>query len=46
MTRIDSETGEKERVVEMWAQAWMQVGDTQWSVRVDLVRGQVVSLSE
>lgn len=46
MTRIDSETGQTEEVVEIWAQAWIQVGDTQWSAQVDLVRGRVVSLSE
>jgi hypothetical protein len=45
MTRIDSETGQTEEVVEIWAQAWIQVGDTQWSAQVDLVRGKVASLS-
>jgi len=43
---VDGETGKTEEIYETWAQAWIQVGDTQWSAQVDLVRGKVVSLSE
>ena len=46
MTKIDSETGETEEIRETWAQAWIQVGDSTWGAKVDLVRGRVVSLSE
>ena len=46
MTKIDNQTGETEEIRETWAQAWIQVGDSVWGAKVDLVRGRVVSLSE
>ena len=46
MTKIDSQTGETEEIRETWAQAWIQVGDSIWGAKVDLVNGIVVSLSE
>jgi len=46
MTKIDSQTGETEEIRETWAQAWIQVGDSTWGAKVDLVNGIVVSLSE
>lgn len=46
MSRVDTETGEIEEVTETWAQAWIQLGNEQLGAQVDLVRGNVVSISE
>ncbi len=39
-------TGGTEIVRETWAQAWIVRGSQDWGVQVDLVRGQVVSITE
>ncbi|UCB42975.1 MAG: hypothetical protein JSV77_11115 [Dehalococcoidales bacterium] len=46
MTKTNDQTGEIEEIRETWAQAWIQVGDSVWGAKVDLVRSIVVSLSE
>jgi len=46
MSGINSETGEIEEVHETWAQVWIDIGNQQKGDRVDLVRGEVVSIEE
>lgn len=46
MQKENSQTGEIEEMSETWAQAWITLGEKQWGAQVDLVRGQVVALTE
>jgi len=43
--RINPETGNSELVKETWAQAWLVLGSQDWGVQIDLVRGQIVSVT-
>jgi hypothetical protein len=43
---INQETGETEQMTETWAQMWINLGNKQWGVQVDLIRGKVVSLTD
>jgi len=43
---INQETGEVEKITETWAQMWINLGNRQWGVQVDLIRGKVVSLTD
>ena len=45
-SRVNQETGEIEEITETWAQMWINLGNTQWGVQVDLIRGKVVSLTD
>ena len=45
-SRVNQETGETEEVTETWAQMWINLGNRQWGVQVDLIRGKVVSLTD
>ena len=45
-SRVNQETGEIEKITETWAQMWINLGNTQWGVQVDLIRGKVVSLTD
>ena len=44
-SRVNQETGKIEEITETWAQMWINLGNTQWGVQVDLIRGKVVSLT-
>jgi len=43
---VNQETGEIEEITETWAQMWINLGNRQWGVQVDLIRGKVVNLTE
>lgn len=43
--KTNPETGESELVKETWAQAWLVLGSKDWGVQIDLVRGQIVSIT-
>ena len=43
---INSTTGEPEEITETWAQAWLNIGERQVGVQIDLVRGVVVAISD
>jgi len=43
---VNQETGEIEEITETWAQMWMNLGNRQWGVQVDLIRGKVVSVTD
>ena len=43
---INQETGEIEEITETWAQVWINLGDKKWGAQVDLIRGNVVSLTD
>jgi len=45
-SRVNQETGKIEEITETWAQMWINLGNTQWGVQVDLIRGKVVSLTD
>ncbi len=45
MDKINPDTGSTKLVKETWAQAWLVLGSEDWSVQVDLVRGEVVSIT-
>jgi len=45
-SKVDQETGEIEEVTETWAQMWMNLGNRQWGVQVDLIRGKVVTVTD
>ncbi len=42
---INPATGVTEPVNETWAQAWLVLNGKDWGVQIDLVRGQVISIS-
>ncbi len=42
---VNSQTGNPEYIEETWAQAWLVKGDKDWGVQIDLVRGQIVSIT-
>ena len=42
---INQETGEVEEFTETWAQMWINLGNKQWGVQVDIVRDKVVSIT-
>jgi len=42
---VNPETGKTEQIEETWAQAWLVLGSKDWGVQIDLVRGQVVSIT-
>ncbi len=44
-SKVNQETGEIEEVTETWAQMWINLGNRQWGVQVDLIRGKVVSMT-
>ncbi len=44
-TMLNQETGNSEIVNETWAQAWLVKGDQDWGVQIDLVKGQVISIT-
>ncbi len=43
---LNPETGKPEVVKETCAQAWLVLGSKDWGVQVDLVKGQIVSITE
>jgi hypothetical protein len=43
---LNPETGKVEIVRETWAQAWIVLDNKDFGVQVDLVRGQIVSITE
>jgi hypothetical protein len=43
---INQETGEVEEITETWAQMWINLGNRQWGVQVDLIRDKVVSITD
>jgi hypothetical protein len=43
---VNQETGEIEEITETWAQMWINLGNRQWGVQVDLIRGKVMSLTD
>jgi hypothetical protein len=43
---VNQETGEIEEITETWAQMWINLGNRQWGVQVDLIRGKVVSVTD
>ena len=43
---INQETGEIEQMTETWAQMWINLGNKQWGVQVDLIRDKVVSITD
>jgi len=42
---INQETGEVEEFTETWAQMWINLGNKQWGVQVDIIRDKVVSIT-
>ncbi len=42
--KTDQITGSFELIKETWAQAWLVLGNKDWGVQIDLVRGQIVSI--
>ena len=45
-SRVNQETGETEEITETWAQMWINLGNRQWGVQVDLIRGKLVSMTD
>ena len=43
---INQETGEVEEITETWAQMWINLGNKQWGVQVDIIRDKVVSITD
>jgi hypothetical protein len=43
---INQETGEVEEITETWAQMWINLGNRQWGVQVDLIRDRVVNVTD
>jgi hypothetical protein len=43
---LNQETGEIEEITETWAQMWINLGNRQWGVQIDLIRGKVVSVTD
>jgi len=43
--RTNPQTGSSELVKETWAQAWLVLGSKDWGVQIDLVRGQIISIT-
>ena len=43
---VNQETGEIEEITETWAQMWINLGNRQWGVQIDLIRGKVVSVTD
>jgi hypothetical protein len=43
---MNQETGEIEEITETWAQMWINLGNKQWGVQIDLIRGKVVSVTD
>ncbi len=43
---IDPETGKSSFVEETWAQAWLVLGNKDWGVQIDLVKGRIDSITE
>jgi len=43
---VNQETGEIEEITETWAQMWMNLGNRQWGVQIDLIRGKVVTVTD
>jgi len=43
---VNQETGEIEEITETWAQMWIDLGNRQWGVQIDLIRGKVVSVTD
>jgi hypothetical protein len=43
---VNQETGEIEEITETWAQIWINLGNRQWGVQVDLIRDKVVSITD
>ena len=43
---IDPQTGKSSFVEETWAQAWLVMGDKDWGVQIDLVKGKIDSITE
>lgn len=43
---VDPATGKSSFVEETWAQAWLVLGNRDWGVQIDLVKGQIVSITE
>jgi len=43
---VNQETGEIEEITETWAQMWINLGNKQWGVQVDLIRDKVVSITD
>ncbi len=43
--RVNPETGKTETIEETWAQAWLVLGDKDWGVQIDMVKGQIVSIT-
>ena len=43
--RINPETGSSELISETWAQAWLVRGNQDWGVQIDLVTGQIISIT-
>lgn len=42
---VNSETGKSEVIKETWAQAWLVLRNQDWGVQIDLVRGQIISIT-
>jgi hypothetical protein len=42
---VNPQTGNSEVIKETWAQAWLVLGSKDWGVQIDLVSGQIVSIT-
>jgi len=42
---VDPATGKTGQIEETWAQAWLVRGSQDWGVQIDLVKGQIVSIT-
>jgi len=43
---VNQETGEIEEITETWVQMWIKLGNRQWGVQIDVIRGKVVSVTD
>ncbi len=43
--KLNPQSGNTEQINETWAQAWLVKGSQDWGVQIDLVRGQIESIT-
>ena len=43
---VNQETGEIEEITQTWAQMWINLGNRQWGVQVDLILDRVVNVTD